>query len=106
MGAICAGAAAEQYEAFVCATASTSGLLSRSSTICWMWSNRQKRSVKPPAKMRQQGKITFPAVYGLAKIARDGRSGAGDARINALDGFRRSARWLHELADLVVHRKA
>ena len=60
---------------------------------------------KTAGKDAQQHKITFPAVYGLA----DSRRMAEDecARAHAvLEPFGPGAVRLHELADLIVHRKS
>jgi geranylgeranyl pyrophosphate synthase len=58
---------------------------------------------KTAGKDQAQQKITFPAVYGLAKskeMAEVERLAAHDA----LSGFGEGARWLRELADLIVYR--
>jgi geranylgeranyl diphosphate synthase type II len=60
---------------------------------------------KTAGKDAQQHKITFPAVYGLERS----RAMAGEecARAHeALAGFGARAGRLHELADLIVHRKS
>ena len=61
---------------------------------------------KTAGKDAQQQKITFPAVYGLDESRAHGgegvRAGAPGARTRSAT---RAAR-LHELADLIVHRKS
>jgi geranylgeranyl diphosphate synthase, type II len=60
---------------------------------------------KTAGKDLAQGKITFPAVYGLEtsrRMAEDECSKAHDALVN----FGDSARRLHEIADLIVYRKS
>jgi len=60
---------------------------------------------KTAGKDEAQGKITFPAVYGLDRS----REMAGEecARAHeALTVFGESAKWLHEIADLIVRRKS
>lgn len=60
---------------------------------------------KTAGKDAQQSKITFPAVYGLAESKRMAESELAKAHA-ALDFFGPRARRLHELADLIVQRKA
>ncbi len=60
---------------------------------------------KTAGKDAQQQKITFPAVYGLDRS----REMAEHQRLKAhaaLEMFGASARRLHEIADMIVHRKA
>lgn len=59
---------------------------------------------KTAGKDAQQGKITFPAVYGLAESHRRAQDEAARARA-ALDGFDERAAPLRELADYIVQRK-
>ena len=61
---------------------------------------------KTAGKDAAQGKITFPAVYGLERSQADGRCRSCAARIDAWSMFGERAHWLHELADLIVHRTA
>jgi geranylgeranyl diphosphate synthase type II len=58
---------------------------------------------KTAGKDAQQGKITFPAVYGLAESHRMAEEEAARARA-ALDGMDERADRLRELADFVVRR--
>jgi len=60
---------------------------------------------KTAGKDAQQSKITFPAVYGLAESRRMAESELGKAHA-ALESFGPRARRLHELANLIVQRKA
>ncbi len=60
---------------------------------------------KTAGKDAAQHKITFPAVYGLEvshRMAEQERERAHEA----LERFGARAKWLRELADLIVHRKA
>jgi len=60
---------------------------------------------KTAGKDAAQHKITFPAVYGLEashRMAEEQRKLA----LESLGGFGNEARWLRELADLIVDRKA
>jgi geranylgeranyl diphosphate synthase type II len=59
---------------------------------------------KTAGKDLQQGKITFPAVYGLAESHRMAEAEAARS-LEALAGFGERARWLRELADFIVRRK-
>jgi geranylgeranyl pyrophosphate synthase len=60
---------------------------------------------KTAGKDAAQGKITFPAVYGLEDSRRMAREQGTRAHI-ALEPFGSKARRLHEIADLIVHRKS
>jgi geranylgeranyl diphosphate synthase type II len=60
---------------------------------------------KTAGKDAQQQKITFPAVYGLAESRRMAEQECGRAH-GALEPFGSRALRLHELADLIVHRKS
>ncbi len=59
---------------------------------------------KTAGKDAAQQKITFPAVYGLARSHEMAERELEACRA-ALEGFGERARWLRELADLIVHRK-
>ena len=61
---------------------------------------------KTAGKDAQQHKITFPAVYGLRGIARAWPKRNARAPTCALAPFGERAERLHELADLIVHRKS
>lgn len=60
---------------------------------------------KTAGKDAQQRKITFPAVYGLAKSKVMAEHERQQAHAS-LSGFGERGRWLREFADLVVHRSA
>jgi geranylgeranyl diphosphate synthase, type II len=60
---------------------------------------------KTAGKDAQQQKITFPAVYGL-ETSRRMAAGECERAHAALALFGKSATRLHELADLIVHRKS
>jgi geranylgeranyl diphosphate synthase, type II len=60
---------------------------------------------KTAGKDAAQGKITFPAVYGLEDSRRMAQE-QGDLAHAALEPFGPKARRLREIADLIVHRKS
>ncbi|MBZ5725901.1 MAG: polyprenyl synthetase family protein [Acidobacteriia bacterium] len=60
---------------------------------------------KTAGKDAQQGKITFPAVYGLEASRRMAEEECARAH-QALEPFGERAARLHELADLIVNRKS
>ncbi len=60
---------------------------------------------KTAGKDRRQGKITFPAVYGL-DASREMAQEQCHLSHEALAGFGDGARRLHEIADLIVQRKS
>jgi geranylgeranyl diphosphate synthase type II len=60
---------------------------------------------KTAGKDAQQGKITFPAVYGLDRSHRMATQELERAH-SCLEMFGARAYWLHEIANLVVNRKA
>jgi geranylgeranyl diphosphate synthase type II len=60
---------------------------------------------KTAGKDAQQGKITFPAVYGLETSHRMAAQECARAH-QALEPFGGCAARLHELADMIVHRKS
>ena len=60
---------------------------------------------KTAGKDAQQGKITFPAVYGLARSRQMAEEECAGAH-QVLEPFGDRARRLHELADLIVRRKS
>jgi geranylgeranyl diphosphate synthase, type II len=60
---------------------------------------------KTAGKDAQQQKITFPAVYGLAESRRMAEEECARAHA-VLAPFENRAARLHELADLIVHRKS
>jgi geranylgeranyl pyrophosphate synthase len=60
---------------------------------------------KTAGKDAQQGKITFPAVYGLEVSHRMAEEECARAH-TVLEHFGGRAARLNELADLIVHRKS
>jgi geranylgeranyl diphosphate synthase, type II len=60
---------------------------------------------KTAGKDAAQGKITFPAVYGLEDSRRMANEECSRAH-DALAGFGARAQRLHDIADLIVHRKS
>jgi geranylgeranyl pyrophosphate synthase len=60
---------------------------------------------KTAGKDAAQGKITFPAVYGIDVSRRMAHEQCAQAH-GALEPFGTRARRLHEIADLIVHRKS
>ncbi len=60
---------------------------------------------KTAGKDAAQGKITFPAVYGLDESRRMAQEECCRAH-EALELFGGRAQRLHEIADLIVHRKS
>ncbi|HTA42538.1 MAG TPA: farnesyl diphosphate synthase [Bryobacteraceae bacterium] len=60
---------------------------------------------KTAGKDAAQGKITFPAVYGLEDSRRMAKEQCGQAH-EALEPFGERAQRLHEIADLIVDRKS
>src|SRR5579862_9851954 len=60
---------------------------------------------KTAGKDAAQGKITFPAVYGIDASRRMAHEQCAQAH-DALERFGVRARRLHEIADLIVHRKS
>jgi geranylgeranyl diphosphate synthase, type II len=60
---------------------------------------------KTAGKDAAQGKITFPAVYGIDASRRMAHEQCAQAH-DALKRFGTRARRLHEIADLIVHRKS
>jgi len=60
---------------------------------------------KTAGKDAAQGKITFPAVYGIEASRRMAHEQCAQAH-DALEPFGTRARRLHEIADLIVHRKS
>jgi geranylgeranyl diphosphate synthase, type II len=60
---------------------------------------------KTAGKDVAQGKITFPAVYGIGASRRMAHEQCAQAHM-ALEPFGTRARRLHEIADLIVHRKS
>ena len=104
MGAICAGASPEQYEA-LSRYGEHVGLAFQIIDDVLDVEQPSEALGKTAGKDAAQGKITFPAVYGL-----DRSKEMADAELRraheCLDTFGDRAHWLHQLADLIVHRTA
>jgi geranylgeranyl diphosphate synthase type II len=104
MGAICAGARSDQYDA-LSEYGEHVGLAFQIVDDILDVEQPSEALGKTAGKDAQQGKITFPAVYGL-----DRSKQMADVELvrahECLRMFGARAFWLHELADLVVNRKA
>lgn len=104
MGAICAGASEEQLTALSCYGRHI-GLAFQIVDDVLDVEQTSEELGKTAGKDVQQGKITFPAVYGLQRshaMAEEELTRASEA----LKPFGERANWLHELARLIVHRTA
>lgn len=104
MGAICAGAAPEQYQALSCYGEHV-GLAFQIVDDVLDVEQSSEELGKTAGKDAEQGKITFPAVYGVDKSREMAVRELAQAHA-ALASFGQRARWLHELADRIVHRTA
>lgn len=104
MGAICAGACPEQYYA-LSEYGEHVGLAFQIVDDILDVEQPSEALGKTAGKDVQQGKITFPAVYGLDRSKQMADAELARAH-ECLRMFGARAFWLHELADLVVHRKA
>jgi len=104
MGAICASATTLQYDA-LSRYGEHVGLAFQIVDDLLDIEQSSEQLGKTAGKDVAQGKITFPAVYGIPKS-----HAMADEQLRlaheAADQFGDRARWLHELADLVVNRKA
>jgi geranylgeranyl diphosphate synthase type II len=104
LGAICAGADAVRYQALSCYGEHV-GLAFQIVDDILDVEESSEHLGKTAGKDARQQKITFPAVYGLERS----RTMAGQECAlahEALAPFGEGARRLHELADLIVHRKS
>jgi geranylgeranyl diphosphate synthase type II len=104
MGAISAGATPQQYDALSCygehiglAFQIVDDILDEEQTA--------EQLGKTPGKDKEQGKITFPAVYGIERSREMAAMELRNAH-RAVEMFGDRAHWLREIADLVVNRKA
>jgi geranylgeranyl diphosphate synthase type II len=104
MGAISAGATGEQYQA-LSRYGEHIGLAFQIIDDLLDVEQSSEELGKTAGKDAEQGKITFPAVYGLERSHRMAEVELASAH-EALAPFGDRARRLHELADLIVHRKA
>jgi geranylgeranyl diphosphate synthase type II len=104
MGGICAGANASQMAA-LSAFGESVGLAFQIVDDILDVEQSSESLGKTAGKDAEQGKITFPAVYGLERskqMAEDECTRAHDA----LGSLGERARRLHEIADLIVRRKS
>jgi geranylgeranyl diphosphate synthase type II len=104
MGAIYAGAAESQYSA-LSSYGEHVGLAFQIVDDLLDVEESSEALGKTAGKDAQQQKITFPAVYGLAESHRMAEEECARAHA-ALAPFGPRAARLHELADLIVHRKS
>jgi geranylgeranyl diphosphate synthase, type II len=104
MGAIFAGASETEYEALSC-YGEHIGLAFQIVDDILDVEESSESLGKTAGKDAQQKKITFPAVYGLEASRRMAAEECARAH-QALAVFGDRAGGLHELADLIVHRKS
>ncbi|MBC8165607.1 MAG: polyprenyl synthetase family protein [Bryobacteraceae bacterium] len=104
MGAICGGANAHQLEA-LSAYGEHVGLAFQIVDDVLDVEQSSESLGKTAGKDAEQGKVTFPAVYGLERSHQMAEAELHKA-LDALAMFGDRGRWLRGLADLVVHRKA
>jgi len=104
IGAIYAGATDQQYSALSCYGEHV-GLAFQIVDDILDVEESSEALGKTAGKDAQQQKITFPAVYGLEASRRMAEEECRHAH-DALSPFATRAARLHELADLIVHRKA
>ena len=102
MGAIYAGATPAQFEA-LSAYGEHTGLAFQIVDDVLDVEQSSEQLGKTAGKDQAQQKITFPAVYGLAKSKQMAETERLAAHA-AVASFGESARWLREIADLVVNR--
>jgi geranylgeranyl diphosphate synthase type II len=104
LGAIGAGATTEQYQA-LSAYGRHVGLAFQIVDDILDVEESSAALGKTAGKDAQQHKITFPAVYGVEESRRMAEAECGEAH-DSLSPFGARAHRLHELADLIVHRKS
>ncbi len=104
MGAICAGASEPEYQALSC-YGEHIGLAFQIVDDILDVEESSEALGKTAGKDAQQHKITFPAVYGVAESRRMADTECRRAH-ETLASFGERAGHLHELADLIVHRKS
>jgi geranylgeranyl diphosphate synthase, type II len=104
LGAIVAGAAQSEYEALSC-YGEHIGLAFQIVDDILDVEESSAALGKTSGKDAQQHKITFPAVYGLEKSRLMAEAECARAHM-VLESFGDRAAGLHELADLIVHRKS
>jgi len=103
-GAVVAGAAESEYEALSC-YGEHIGLAFQIVDDILDVEESSAALGKTSGKDAQQHKITFPAVYGLATSRLMAEAECARAHM-VLESFGERAAGLHELADLIVHRKS
>lgn len=104
MGAIVAGANQAEYEALSCYGEHV-GLAFQIVDDILDVEESSAALGKTSGKDAKQHKITFPAVYGLDESRRMAGAECAHAHI-VLESFGEQAAGLHELADMIVHRKS
>ena len=104
LGAIVAGAAQTEYEALSC-YGEHIGLAFQIVDDILDVEESSAALGKTSGKDAQQHKITFPAVYGLETSRQMAEAECARAHL-VLESFGERAAGLHELADLIVHRKS
>jgi geranylgeranyl diphosphate synthase type II len=104
MGAIYSRAAERQYAALSCYGEHVGLAFQIVDDILYVEESSEALG-KTAGKDAQQHKITFPAVYGLAESRRMAEAECARAH-GVLELFGNRAARLHELADLIVHRKS
>lgn len=104
MGAIHAGASEEQYRA-LSEYGEHIGLAFQIVDDILDVEQPSEMLGKTAGKDAEQGKITFPAVYGIARSKQMAESELAAAH-QCLSMFGNRAMWLRELANLIVHRTA
>jgi geranylgeranyl diphosphate synthase type II len=104
LGAICAGASDPHYQALSC-YGEHIGLAFQIVDDILDVEESSEALGKTAGKDAQQHKITFPAVYGLEESRRMAGTECRRAH-ETLAPFGARAEHLHELADLIVHRKS
>jgi geranylgeranyl diphosphate synthase type II len=104
MGGICANASAEQLDA-LSQYGESVGLSFQIVDDILDVEESSEALGKTAGKDAAQGKITFPAVYGLAESRAMAERECARAH-HALQIFGTRAQRLHEIADLIVHRKS
>jgi geranylgeranyl diphosphate synthase, type II len=104
LGAIVAGANDSEYEALSCYGAHV-GLAFQIVDDILDVEESSAALGKTSGKDAQQHKVTFPAVYGLETSHRMAEAECAHAHL-VLESFGEQAAGLHQIADLIVHRKS
>jgi geranylgeranyl diphosphate synthase, type II len=103
MGALCAGATPDEYEALSCYGEHVGLAFQIVDDILDVEQSSEELG-KTAGKDAAQGKITFPAVYGLERSRAMAEEQLQKAHATLARSGDRAQR-LHELAELIVHRK-